>query len=140
MASMSNPWRPSRTGTFRQPGWRLTLALALAGLAPAVVLARLQDRYPPTPDMPGRIVYTRAQERIWDLYESAPNGAAEEKLTDTNDPLLNRTAAGEEQPRWSPDGEEVAFSTVNRNAAFTLWRVPWTGGTPTPLVTDTPGL
>jgi hypothetical protein len=45
--------------------------------------------------MPGRIVYSRAQDQVWDLYEADPNGAGEAPLTHTNELELHRTAVGE---------------------------------------------
>jgi Tol biopolymer transport system component len=116
------------------------LAIVLvAGAVPAGVLAS-QRLLAPTPDMPGRIVYSRADQGVWDLFTSNPNGAAEARLTNTKDSEMNRSAAGEQQPRWSPDGQELAFTTYDRNGeTSTIFRVPFAGGTPTPVVLNDKG-
>lgn len=53
---------------------------------------------------PGRIVYTRQLADAFDMFTSDPDGADERRLSDIND-----SAAGEDQPRWSPDARHVAF-------------------------------
>ncbi len=93
------------------------------------------------PDLPGRIAYTRAKEAVWDIFTSNANGNQEQQITDTDDVSINRSAAGEQQPRWSADGELMAFTTFDRNGERTsIWQVPWSGGTPAPLVADDRGL
>ncbi len=40
------------------------------------------------------------------------------------------------QPAWSPDGQTIAFTTVDDGRLGALWRVPVAGGAPVRLTTD----
>ncbi len=40
------------------------------------------------------------------------------------------------QPAWSPDGQSIAFTTVDDARSGALWRVPVAGGTPVRLTAD----
>jgi len=76
-----------------------------------------------------RIVYTRAQgEWPYDVYVSGPNGEDEVRITANADIPYD--------PRWSPDGSEIAFHVPREGAPVRILRVPWSGGTPTPMVMD----
>jgi Tol biopolymer transport system component len=124
--------RPTRRGL-------LLAAAALAVALPVAAYAAAQQ-FPSTPPMPGRIAYSRAEDNVWDLWLSDPNGASEARLTNTKDVEINRSTVGEEQPRWSADGQRLAFTTFDRNGERgTIWQVPWTGGTPTALVENDTG-
>lgn len=89
----------------------------------------------------GRIVYTRAVPGLqWDLFTSDPDGGNEVRLTNTDDRALRGNARGEEQPRWSADGSQIAFTTVHgAGERTTIWRMPASGGTPLVLAGDFPG-
>ena len=57
-----------------------------------------------------------------------------------NGPPRRLTPAGfgpeEFQPAWSPDGQSIAFTTVDDGRLGALWRVPAAGGTPVRLTAD----
>lgn len=91
--------------------------------------------------LPGRIAYTRAKTAIWDIFTASPDGGLEQQVTETDDVAINRSAAGEQQPRWSADGEFMAFTTFDRSGERTsIWQLPWSGGTPTAMVANDRGL
>ncbi len=127
---------PSQQHLAARLGWLLLLAL-VAGLVP-LVLAFASQSYPLVGLLPGRIVYTRAasegRDFAIDIYVADANGDGEERLTNTVDSVVYGSAAGEDQPRWSPDGAQLAFSTYNKEGVASIWRVAATGGTPTPMV------
>jgi Tol biopolymer transport system component len=124
--------RPSRRGAL--------LALTVLAVAVPVAAYAAAQQFPPTPAQPGRIAYSRAEENVWDLWLSDPNGAQEARLTNTKDADINRSAAGEQQPRWSADGQLLAFTSYDRSGErATIWQVPWSGGTPTPMVVNDTG-
>jgi dipeptidyl aminopeptidase/acylaminoacyl peptidase len=113
-----------------------TLPLACAALISLAVagLVFAAEEVPSVPELEGQIVYTRQSDGVfhWDLYRSAATGDDEKALSFTED----TNAIGEEHPRWSPDGSEISFSTFSKNGdrAF-IWRVPYSGGTPSPVAT-----
>ncbi len=115
-------------------GHRLTRALlplvALFCLVAAVGAAGAA--VPEAPALPGRLVYNRAKAYQWNLFTSDADGRNEGQLTAAKSP----NSKGDEQPRWSWDGRQIAFANFSQNGdkAF-IWRVPFTGGTPTPVAT-----
>jgi dipeptidyl aminopeptidase/acylaminoacyl peptidase len=124
----------------RSPWARRLLAAAALALVVVPIAAAATRPRANTPALPGRIVYSRAQESVWDLFLADPNGAAEDRLTNTQDVDINRSAAGEDKPRWSPDGREISFTTYDRTGErSTIFRVPYGGGTPTPVVENDTG-
>ncbi len=102
-----------------------------------LVVAVASQPYPLVDGLPGRIVYTRAasdsRDFAVDIFLADADGDGEERLTNTVDAVVYGSAAGEEQPRWSPDGSQIAFSTYNKDGLASVWRVAVTGGTPTPM-------
>lgn len=100
--------------------------------ATAVAVGAASAGLPEAPPLPGRLVYTRATASTWDLYASDADGGNELRLTSARD--VN--PVGEDQPRWSPDGREIVFTTLAKDGdrAF-IWRVPFAGGTPAPVAT-----
>lgn len=94
----------------RIPWIRLT---CLAGLALGAQggPVRAQD-YPPALPAQGRIVYTRQAVDTFDMFTADPDGTNEARLSD-----IDESPAGEDQPRWSPDGRRVAFATYRDGAA-----------------------
>ncbi len=115
----------------------LPAALAMLGMVVTFVLVAAMQEIPFAEPMPGRIVYNRAGDSTSafaiDLFVADANGDNERQLTNTVDSTVYGSAAGEDGPRWSPDGEEVSFSTLDRNGLASIWIVPQAGGTPTPL-------
>lgn len=112
--------------------WAQVLAPpALVG-ATALVAGAAAASIPEPPPLPGRLVYTRATAFAWDLYAADANGANELRLSSSRD----ANPVGEDQPRWSPDGREIVFTTLTKDGdrAF-IWRMPFSGGTPTPVAT-----
>jgi len=100
--------------------------MAVAG-APS---ARAQAETPDAPPGPGRIVYTRQDEIVFDVFTSNPDGTEETLLTD-----IDESPAGEYQPRWSPDGTRVVFATGDRSDGLAnYWLVPFSGGEPTKII------
>lgn len=117
------------------PRWgRWAQVLAPPALVGATALAAgaAAASIPEPPPLPGRLVYTRATAFAWDLYAADANGANELRLSSSRD----ANPVGEDQPRWSPDGREIVFTTLTKDGdrAF-IWRMPFSGGTPTPVAT-----
>jgi dipeptidyl aminopeptidase/acylaminoacyl peptidase len=111
--------------------WRRGMPLVLLGTL--ATLAGLRATAAPgmtLESLSGRIAYTRGQDNQWDVFLSAASGESEDRLT--------RTGAIEFDPRWSRDGRELLFHTID-NGKTVIWRVPFTGGTPTPVVDGTGG-
>jgi hypothetical protein len=94
----------------------------------AGVRADEQQEFPPAMPAAGRIVYTRQALDEFDMFTSDPDGSNETRLSD-----INESAAGEDQPRWSPDGQRIAFSTF-RDGAATLHILDAHGGVPRTVV------
>ncbi|MEO8082575.1 MAG: hypothetical protein ABI780_02000 [Ardenticatenales bacterium] len=86
-------------------------ALALCVLAPSTGAARAQD-FPSASPAAGRIVYSRQAVDTFDMFTADPDGADEARLLE-----IDESPAGEDQPRWSPDGRRVAFATYRDGAA-----------------------
>ena len=129
-----------RSSLRRRPRRALLLAVVAALVAVPMAAYAATRQFPSTPAMPGRIVYSRADDNVWDLWSADPNGASEARLSNTKDVEINRSAAGELQPRWSADGQLLTFTTYDRNGErATIWEMPWSGGTPTPVVQSDPG-
>jgi Tol biopolymer transport system component len=116
------------------------MATVFALTAVPIVRSAASQTIPPVGTLPGRIVYTRAASSSTDftidVFIADADGENESQLTNTVDSRVYGSARGEDQPRWSPDGLEVAFSTANRDGLVSVWRVPATGGTPTPVVVN----
>lgn len=92
------------------------------------VRADERQEFPPAMPAAGRIVYTRQAVEVFDMFTSDPDGSNESRLSD-----ISESAAGEDQPRWSPDGQRVAFATF-RDGAATLHIVDADGGVPRTVV------
>jgi hypothetical protein len=117
---------------IRRIGLRSLVALVIAA-AVRVAWAATADDLPPPPALSGRIVYTRADSAQWDLFTADADGGAEYRLTSSED----ENRRGEESPRWSAAGDEIAFVSYDRDGLRAdLWRVPAAGGTPTPVATQ----
>jgi len=118
--------RPTRGPRALAPPAVLAATLVASALAVHAGAAA----FAPPPPLPGRLVYSRAKTFQWNLFLSDPDGANEAQLTR----VQSANSKGDDQPRWSPDGREIAFSTFSKDGdkAF-IWRVPYTGGTPTPV-------
>ncbi len=118
--------------------WRHILPAAVLAMTTIGVVAATSQEIPFADPMPGRIVYTRAGDSTSafaiDVFVADANGENERQLTNTVDSTVYGSAVGEDQPRWSPDGEEVSFFTLDRDGLASIWIVPQTGGTPTPVV------
>ncbi|MFN2114189.1 MAG: hypothetical protein ACK2T6_00620 [Anaerolineae bacterium] len=111
-------------------GARLAASIALiAALALAAVGSRTDTLAQPGPL--GRIAYVRALDNQWDVFSSAPDGSAEEQVTNIEDDDLGF----EQDARWSPDGEELAYHTYD-GTTVVVWRIPYAGGTPTPVANE----
>ena len=54
-------------------------------------------------------------------------------------PLTAGVPGGHHRPQWSPDGESVAFVTVEQDGAYKIHLAPATGGPPRVLVSSPPG-
>ncbi len=83
---------------------------------------------PPAIPAPGRIVYTRQHADAFDMFTADPDGANERQLADIDD-----SAAGEDQPRWSPDGTTLSFATY-RDGRAAFHRIDAEGGAVQTLV------
>lgn len=132
---MLHPIRRLTRQVFSSSTARRVLMIAVPALAlPAAAFAAQRLAQHTTP-MAGRVVYNRAAAGVWDAYTSDPNGANEIQITNTKDVDINRSTAGEQQTRWSADGQDIAFTTYERTGErMTIWSMPFAGGTPTPLV------
>ncbi len=75
----------------------------------------------------GRRLAFVAAGRIWIM--ELPNGTPR-PLTPNMHPAFQLT------PAWSPDGNEIAFTTWNDRERGHLWKVPATGGLPRRLTTE----
>lgn len=133
---------PKRSSIAAPKPRRLVHALLAVGGAlalPVAVIWAVQS-FPQVGPLPGRIVYTRAasesRDFTIDIYTADANGENERRLTNTIDAVVYGSAAGEDQPRWSPDGAEIAFSTFNGDGLASIWRMPAAGGTPTPMAVN----
>lgn len=146
---MTNPCRhrTRRRARFRRASWDGVLVAAgcvaalaaviavpariVAGSTPPVRVARadelLQD-YPPALPAAGRIVYTRQAADAFDMFTADPDGLNETRLSD-----ISESAAGEDQPRWSPDGKRVSFATF-RDGGATYHIMDALGGAPRTVV------
>jgi dipeptidyl aminopeptidase/acylaminoacyl peptidase len=83
-------------------------------------------------DLLGRIAYSRSNdESQWDIYASDASGDNETQITNTGN-----DDGYDEDPRYSPDGEEIAYHTRDSSGALVVWRVPYAGGTPTPFISE----
>lgn len=111
-----------------RPAHLALLAMAASALAAGAVWAAV----PEAPPLPGRLVYSRAKAFQWNLFLSDADGAGESQLTAAK----SQNARGDDQPRWSPNGREITYANFSKDGdkAF-IWRVPFTGGTATPVAT-----
>jgi Tol biopolymer transport system component len=64
---------------------------------------------------------------VVELYTIPSNGGKEKRLT------FDNLVVGSEA--WTKDGQEIVFSS-NRGGNTTMWRIPWEGGTPTPVTSS----
>jgi hypothetical protein len=115
----------------RRRGSTVRLAL-IAAAASALAGGAVWAAVPEAPPLPGRLVYTRAKAFQWNLFLSDADGVGESPLTTAK----SQNARGDDQPRWSPDGREVTYANFSKDGdkAF-IWRVPFAGGTATPVAT-----
>lgn len=112
------------------PRGRLALALSLTALLlpPAALAAALQ--VPPAEPMPGKVVYTRAEEGLFNMWTADADGSDERQLSD-----IEESSAGEYQPRVSPDGTRVVFATTDKTEGLaSYWLIPFEGGEPQEVV------
>jgi dipeptidyl aminopeptidase/acylaminoacyl peptidase len=77
------------------------------------------------------IVYTRADGNApWGIYVASPSGADEIRIAVMpSDEIVF-------DPRWSPDGSEIAYHTTKFGMPLRILRLARDGGTPTPVITD----
>ena len=68
----------------------------------------------------------------------SPNIYVKQTAANTPPVQTTRDEFRNDQPVWSPDGEEIAYFSTRGNQAG-LWRVPYLGGTPTLIKTVTAG-
>jgi len=104
----------------------------LAAAAITAAVGAVAAQVPEAPALPGKIVYQRARANLWTLFIADADGGNEVHLTTAN----SGPGKGDDQPRWSWNGREIAFASFSSDGdrAF-IWRVPYTGGTPTPVAT-----
>ncbi len=124
----------------RHAALRRTVLALPAALSLPLVLQAAAFQIPEAPPMDGRIIYTRgntaSSDFAIDVFASDANGENEVQLTVTDDLRVYGSRAGEDRPRWSPDGREIAFVSPNKDGVVSIWRMPYAGGTPTPVVRD----
>lgn len=113
-------WHGRRTSTAA-----FIAAVALVGALAGRALA--QD-YPFSTPASGRIVYTRQELDTFNMFTSDPDGSNERRLSD-----IDESAAGEDQPRWSPDGRHVSFTSYPKGLT-TIHVLPGEGGAPRTVV------
>lgn len=109
----------------------LFIVVAVALAVPAAGLA--QSAVGPAQPAPGRIVYSRAEKNVFDLWTADPDGMNETRLVE-----IEMSPAGEDHPRFSPDGTRIVFETTSNTTPprVSLWTVGFEGGTPVSLVSS----
>ncbi len=78
-----------------------------------------------------RVVFASMRNGLFDLFERAASGAGDER------PLL---VTGEQKTPldWSSDGRFLLYATQHPKTGADLWALPLPGGTPFPVVPQTP--
>jgi Tol biopolymer transport system component/imidazolonepropionase-like amidohydrolase len=120
---------------------RLALALLVA-LVPAPALAKKPEeskKWDVQTAMPGKTVNFTVEEGTWLNLDVSPDGRTivfdllgDLYLMPIEGGKARRISGGpawEVQPRFSPDGREIAFSS-DRGGGHNLWRMPLEGGEP----------
>ena len=82
-----------------------------------------------------RIVFSSNRDGNFEIFIMDSDGSNVRQLTDTTGPLANSW------PRWSPDGEWIAFqSSIPNTTNFQIYRIRPDGNLLTHITTDYPGL
>ena len=92
-----------------------------AGPLEAVTTGTL-DWYRPDPSSDGNSVVMTSYHRQEDLYVARRDASGSWKLVQ-----LTNDVAKDRQPRWSPDGSQIAFYS-NSNGPFSIWAINPDGG------------
>ncbi|HEV2446555.1 MAG TPA: DPP IV N-terminal domain-containing protein, partial [Candidatus Sulfopaludibacter sp.] len=103
--------------------FRKALLVALAAFLPALALAQVKLLRHPTYSK-GKVAFSY----LGDIWIANENGAGVERLTDN--------AARDQFPRFSPDGQWIAFSS-NRDGNYDVYVVAAAGGKPRQLTFHT---
>ena len=73
----------------------------------------------------------------WVTYVAVPDGSLWKAKADGSKPLqLTSGAERSALPRWSPDGNQIAYVSLKPGESWKLYLIPSEGGTPEPVVQE----
>jgi len=111
------------------------------GVQPAVDVVKYEARKKKfVPVIPGGLSATDvdfSKDGKWITYVSIPDGILWRSRADGSNRLqLTSGAERAALPRWSPDGNQIAYVSMKMGESWKLYLVPSEGGTPQPVVEE----